>query len=443
MSSLNKTKSGTYSSRKRIPQDVRDEYGRLYGPRHEAKRTFPASLTVSEAKARHAEWSSEIETRIATIRARQRGERQPLTERQALALAGEWYREFTARHEENPGSPDHWATAWETAVDLHELVGPEDIRPLLAKEAKADQFLADRGLSLTDDAYRLFLDCLLGLFMEAVLLLKRRALTDYSEDERLKQLPKFDKTPKPRKQAEGLTFWKLFEAYVAAKQPAASTVNRQRGVFKSLEQHFGDKRVTAITADDAQEWADGLLNKTPGPGKKKLSPRTVNEIYCSTARAVFNWAISARRLSSNPFTGIKVTEPRRVSNRETPEFTDAEVSIVLNASLGFASPKRAFDAARRWVPWLCAYTGARAGEMTQLRAADVVRQDGIWAVKITPDAGTVKTGKPRTVPLHEHLIEQGFLDLCARRLMARCSTTRIVRCALPTMIRRTRGVRVL
>jgi hypothetical protein len=28
----------------------------------------------------------------------------------------------------------------------------------------------------------------------------------------------------------------------------------------------------------------------------------------------------------------------------------------------------------------------------------------------TPAAGTIKTGKPRTVPLHAHLIEQGFLN---------------------------------
>jgi integrase len=46
------------------------------------------------------------------------------------------------------------------------------------------------------------------------------------------------------------------------------------------------------------------------------------------------------------------------------------------------------------------------GELTQLRGADVVQQ----AIKLTPEAGTMKTRKPRTVPLHEHLVEQGFLD---------------------------------
>ena len=31
------------------------------------------------------------------------------------------------------------------------------------------------------------------------------------------------------------------------------------------------------------------------------------------------------------------------------------------------------------------------------------------AIRVTPDAGTVKTREPRTIPLHEHLIAQGFL----------------------------------
>jgi hypothetical protein len=34
---------------------------------------------------------------------------------------------------------------------------------------------------------------------------------------------------------------------------------------------------------------------------------------------------------------------------------------------------------------------------------------GIDAIRITPDAGTQKVRQSRTVPLHPHLIEQGFL----------------------------------
>jgi integrase len=49
------------------------------------------------------------------------------------------------------------------------------------------------------------------------------------------------------------------------------------------------------------------------------------------------------------------------------------------------------------------------GELTQLRGVDIVERDGIPAMKISPEAGSTKTGTARVVPLHEHLIEQGFL----------------------------------
>ena len=34
---------------------------------------------------------------------------------------------------------------------------------------------------------------------------------------------------------------------------------------------------------------------------------------------------------------------------------------------------------------------------------------GFWVINITPEAGTVKGGSARVVPLHEHLVERGFV----------------------------------
>jgi integrase len=36
-------------------------------------------------------------------------------------------------------------------------------------------------------------------------------------------------------------------------------------------------------------------------------------------------------------------------------------------------------------------------------------------MKLTPEAGTIKIGKPRTVPIHPHVIEQGFLEFVRSR----------------------------
>jgi integrase len=278
----------------------------------------------------------------------------------------------------------------------------------MAKEARADQFLADKGHSLTQDAYSLFLDYVLEDYIAAALLLERRADGDFSADERLEQFPTFEaavpKVSEVPKGSAGLTPWKLFDAWIAAKQPGRSTINRWRSVFLHLDKHFNGRTASSITGDDAQSWADQLLSA------KRTAP-TVNTIWCNAARTVFGWAVKTRKLISNPFKGVSVTQPRKVRTRETDEFSPDEAHLILTASTAFEKiPERPFDAARRWVPWLCAYTGARAGEVTQLRGKDVGQYEGTWAIQITPEAGTVKTGKPRTVPLHEHLVEQGFIE---------------------------------
>ena len=64
--------SGGFSARKRIPADVQDAYARLYGNRSEAWfKCGPMSEGL--ARAQHREWMSEIENRIANIRAERKG----------------------------------------------------------------------------------------------------------------------------------------------------------------------------------------------------------------------------------------------------------------------------------------------------------------------------------------------------------------------------------
>jgi integrase len=50
-------------------------------------------------------------------------------------------------------------------------------------------------------------------------------------------------------------------------------------------------------------------------------------------------------------------------------------------------------------------------EFSQLRGQDVLEVEGVWCVRITPEAGTVKAKEARIVPLHQHIIDQGFLKV--------------------------------
>jgi integrase len=143
------------------------------------------------------------------------------------------------------------------------------------------------------------------------------------------------------------------------------------------------------------------------------SARTVSDIWVVAARTVLGWAFKEPVIRSNSFDGVSIRVPRAVLSRDGKEFHQSEISTILNAALAVTDTKRASKAACRWVPWLCAYSGARSGEITQLRGQDIEHRQGFVAMKLTPDTGTTKNAKTRTVPLHEHLIAQGFMD-CVR-----------------------------
>jgi hypothetical protein len=110
LSKLKRMPSGAWKGRKAIPQAVRVEYQRLYGPGVEF--WSPAGTAAREAKAEYAEWQALIERRATALRESGAGGRD-LTQRQAHALAGEWYRWFVRLHEDNPGACSHWAEVHE------------------------------------------------------------------------------------------------------------------------------------------------------------------------------------------------------------------------------------------------------------------------------------------------------------------------------------------
>jgi hypothetical protein len=122
VSSLRRVASGAFKARKRIPADVRVEYQAIYGPTWEAKLTIPAGTPPQRAKVIHAEWLAEVEGRVATIRAGKiPNGAADLTQRQAAALAGDWYRWFIDEHIENPGQASNWAEQhevwWNSLID--------------------------------------------------------------------------------------------------------------------------------------------------------------------------------------------------------------------------------------------------------------------------------------------------------------------------------------
>jgi integrase len=426
MVTLTRAADGRWFARKGIPKDVREEYARLYGVRREAQLKLPADTAKHDAKTQLGEWIAEIETQIATLRAQRKGEGQPLTKINAIALAGRWYTWFVRQYEVEPWPAKRWRELGEHLVwdvlyphapdsyledpkaDPHwEWVKDPDVReavrPQIAEEARVARFLASEGLALNNDAYALFVDAVGDNLYPAFELLARRADGDYSPDTTPESFPPFVNGPAGK--PEGLGCWDLFEAFVKATKPADTTVQRWRAVFLEMQRKFADVGANGITEDAARSWVRGLVSE-------ERSALTVREVWLSSSRRVFSWGVEHKHVHTNPFTTIKVDVPKKAQTRETGKaFTPEEAQTILKASLACENPKTPWERAKRWVPWLCAYSGARSGEITQLRGRDIEQRGRFYVMKLTVEAGTIKTGQTRVVPIHEHLIDQGFPEM--------------------------------
>ena len=305
------------------------------------------------------------------------------------------YPEAPESYHDNPKADPHWE--WQKEPEVREAV-----RPQVAELARVATFLASEGKALNATAYALFVDAVSDNLLLAIMLLERRASGDYSRDDTPDSFPQFTDGPV---RGSGVSCWELFEAFVTATTPAPNTVTRWRAVFLEMQREFAEVGADGITEDAARKWVHGLITE-------KRAAITVREIWLSASRRVFSWAREHKRVRQNPFKEVKVDVPRKVQTREDGRsFTTAEASIILKASLAYQKPVTPTERTRRWVPWLCAYSGARSGEITQLRGGDIEDRNGFYVMKLTPEAGTVKTGKPRVVPIHEHLIAQGFIEM--------------------------------
>lgn len=165
-----------------------------------------------------------------------------------------------------------------------------------------------------------------------------------------------------------------------------------------------------LTAEEVIAWRDAKL--------ETLSPKTVKDVWLASLKSVLSDAVSDRLLPTNVAKGVRVRMYAAPVLREKG-FTDAEALAILRRCREYQPAKRDnpanresvyVTAAKRWGPWLCAFTGARVTEILQMRKSDVRMVDDIRYLHITPEAGSVKSKKYRDVPLHQQLIDIGFLD---------------------------------
>jgi integrase len=184
----------------------------------------------------------------------------------------------------------------------------------------------------------------------------------------------------------------LYAEWERERRPAGRTKLDFRRALRRLEEHVGHDDAARLTRGDIAAFRDAMLRDTNWK-------TTFNAL--AAVRAVLNVGVRTGALAANPAAGVVV---KKVAGERRLPFDDAEAAMVLAAA-------RHERGARRWVPWLLAYTGARLEEVCQARVQDIREDAGIAYLDITPAAGPLKNaGSARKVPLHPALIAEGFLD---------------------------------
>jgi hypothetical protein len=390
--------------RRRVPANVQKALASLPKEQRPAgwgKTEIVISLGTAdraEAKRKCPDVAAEVERRFTALLT---GARR-LTVKEAHSLARDIYEAFAEGLEDNPGQAERWwiivkanavAEAGRFDDGTVRIAADQAQRRQWSLEERfggfADWVLKRRGLVVDAPSRALLLDAISQAATDAALKLARNAAGDFSPDHNAKRFPPAWEVLAKAKPA-GLSVLELFDKWAAGENRVPASVRRFRQAAASLDKFVGGKPAITVTNDDVWAWALHLKND----GGR--DPLTINKAELAAIRTLYRWASTppgGKLVTDNPALGVAVTVLRRQEAREKT-FTATEAASILRAALAVPddhdNPTQACG--RRWIPWLVAYSGARVGEIAQLRRQDVWQEAGAWVMRITPGAGTVKTG---------------------------------------------------
>ena len=395
-------KTGVYYFRQRVPTDLRTLLG---------DKIVSRSLLTKDPELAKLRNVGEFQKQ-AMIWERHRKRPEPLPHAQIVALSGILYRDVMATLEQEPGE----ASIWEEVLKLLDRVAstPNGLAKWYGPEA--DRLLLEEGI-VTDDASRARLlhelDRALRQAAEQQLM---RAEGDYSPDPKANRFPALSAAPKVSPQ--GVTIRSLFglwERDHLADGKTARTVVDFRHKVEALITYLGHDDALRVTSENIADWCDHLRYESQTP----LSAKTVSQKYLAVTKLVFATGFAKKKLKVNPAADVQVKFNKKTIQVRPKGYTDEEARAILIASLadpaGLGGRSEENKRAIRWGPWICAFTGARITEVMQLRTDDLLFEtvDGkcIPCLRITPEAGSVKTGSYRMVPVHPQLQDMGLIDL--------------------------------
>jgi integrase len=402
-------KTQIYYFRQRVPTDLR----RLLGDKiisWSLRTKDPDQAKVLNAAA---------VMKQAMVWERHRKQPEPLPHAQIVALSGILYRDVMAALELEPGEPSIWRAV--LALLDRVAAAPDGLSRWYGSEA--DRLLLEQGLVTDDHSRKRLLEELDSALRQAAEQQLKRASGDYRPDPDAARFPSPDgvKRVATKVGEDGPSIralFKLWERDHLAEGKAIKTVADFRQKIEALIAYLGHDDAQRVTPENIADWVDYLRHEH----LPKLTARTVGQKYLTAAKLTFGTGVAKRKLKVDPTISVSVAFKKPKKTRSSG-FTDDEARIILTAALcdpaALGGRSEENKRAIRWGPWVCAFTGARIAEIMQLRKEDlqfeVVEGERVPFLRITPEAGSVKTGNYRLVPIHPQLQSMGLVEMIEAR----------------------------
>ncbi|MFK5599782.1 DUF6538 domain-containing protein [Methylobacterium sp. HMF5984] len=239
------------------------------------------------------------------------------------------------------------------------------------------------------------------------------------------------------KLSEAYEAWKAGSGARGSRKPAAKTLLEADHAVRRLTEWVGDIRLGSLTREMVRTFRDALATMpTRLPESLRRLPlrellmrdlKAYPAAHASTINkslnilsAIVSHAEAAGKLDAvpafrNPFgKGAKLVVEERAEEARQP-FSRTDLASIFGAEV-FTNGKRPVGGggeAAFWLPVLALLSGARQGELAQLRVADLAQDEetGVWHIAIGTDGGrNIKTASSRRkVPLHPALEGIGLL----------------------------------
>ena len=204
----------------------------------------------------------------------------------------------------------------------------------------------------------------------------------------------------------GPTVTDLLDAYLKERKLNSKSAHEARAAYERFSRVIGNKPASEVTKADVRQYREHLFSSPSnrkGSVDGKLSPTSVKK-HLSVCATVFRFAVGQGLLESSPFDGGLTRVVRAGVERRLPYEAD-DLKLLFQ---GDAFSK--LRGARRWIPLLGLYTGARLEELGGLRVQDVRTESGIAYLDFVPteERRLKNVGSRRRVPIHPDLIKMGF-----------------------------------